>query len=111
MTKIEFNNLNTDKKAELVWEWGYYVTQKKQENDNIIIFSLGNFLAQAKYNMPENKLECIKGINSDELNPELFLSIGKNNPFIKLVRSVDAKNTIQINLKNKNSVSDNIYKV
>ena len=109
MNKTEFNNLNPEKKEELVWEWGYYVTQKIQENTNIIIFSLGNFLAQAKYNLSNNQLECIKGINSEELNPELFLSVGKNNPFLKVVRNNDARISILRGLKKKASISDNSF--
>jgi hypothetical protein len=108
MTKLEFNNLSNDKKAEVVWEWGYYVTQKKEEDNNIVIFSLGNFLAQAKYTVPENKLECIKGVSTDEMNAEIFKK-EKNNPFIQLVRTADVKKAMLEKIRNRNSISDNTF--
>jgi hypothetical protein len=88
MTMLEFNNLHIDTKSELVWEWGYYISNFRSADKNTVLFSLGSFLAEVQYSLPENKLECIKGINSSDL-PAAYSDHLQSDPFVQLVRYLD----------------------
>jgi hypothetical protein len=95
---LEFNSYSTEKKSELLWEWGYYVTHFRNDTTNIVLFSLGSFLAEVHYTLPENTVDFIKGLGTDELPLEFFNHI-KSNPFVKMVRRVDAGNHIKKSIK------------
>jgi hypothetical protein len=85
MNLAEFNNLELDKKSDLVWEWGYFVTARKSGKYNIALFLIGDFFAEVHISITENKTEMINGVSNSELHKDFLEAVVKDDPFIKAV--------------------------
>jgi hypothetical protein len=88
MTVGEFNNLSLEKKADFVLEWGYFVGRKKQQDNNTVIYYLGNFLAEVSYLVCETKkIEVLKNV---ELKKYLAHFDYKNIFFIRTLTGIQS---------------------
>lgn len=44
MTRLEFNNLSKNKRSDIVWDWGYIISDRKTDSEKIVLFSISSFL-------------------------------------------------------------------
>jgi hypothetical protein len=89
MTTAEFNKMTLEKQADFVLEWGYYIGSKKKGETNVIIYYLGNFLAEVSYLVCET--ENIKTLKTVELKKYLSKFDYKNIFFIKTLTGIQSK--------------------
>jgi len=94
MTLTEFNNLSLTHKADIVWEWGYYISSKQYGNHTIALFVLGNFFTEVYISTLSNKTDLIKGIDKTELNSDFVSSLNTEDPLIKAVFTPQTKSSI-----------------
>jgi hypothetical protein len=88
MTVSEFNKLPLEKKADFVMEWGYFIGRKKQDDNNTVVYYLGNFLAEVTYLFCETtKVEVLKKV---ELKKYLSHFDYKNLFFIRTLTGIQS---------------------
>jgi hypothetical protein len=83
MNVVDFNTLELTKKADLVWEWGHYLTSTKVENFTIALFLTGNFFTEVYITPADNKTRDIKGVSKEDLDPGFKAILNYNDPFLK----------------------------
>lgn len=83
MTLSEFNTLEPKQKSDLVWEWGHYLTSRKNETHNIVLFLISDFFAEAHITLFENKTTLINGMDKSELHPDFQNILNHEDPFVK----------------------------
>jgi len=71
MTIEEFNALSLSRKAALVWEWGYYISNFKKEDHNLAIFSYEKFFTEIKISADDHLTLAIEAIKKEQLPAEL----------------------------------------
>ncbi|MCE3228878.1 MAG: hypothetical protein K0S32_3429 [Bacteroidetes bacterium] len=83
MTLNEFNKMTLARKQDLIWEWGYYLTNCRYGNYNIVIFSIGDYFVEACMNISENKAERVKAVKLEELHNDYIAAISRDKPFMR----------------------------
>jgi hypothetical protein len=91
MTIRGFNKQNISHKADLVWEWGFYLTNCKYGNYNVIIFSFNDFFVEFCINIRENKTERILALTKEELHPDYISAIKRSAPFVITDSEIERK--------------------
>ena len=75
MNKIglyEFNVLTEDQKAQMVWDFGTFITNKADGKKAVTLYSLSNFYVEIWYNQTENQINNIRSFSSiKQLSPYL----------------------------------------
>lgn len=94
MTPKEFNKKNLSQKADLVWEWGYYLTNCKYGNYNVVIFSFGDFFVELCMNIRENKTERVFAMTKDELHADYISAIRRNTPYMMPEIEIEEANLV-----------------
>ncbi|MBA3665682.1 MAG: hypothetical protein H0W61_15970 [Bacteroidetes bacterium] len=84
MTLLEFNSFDLNQKSDLVWEWGHYLTSRKKEDLNIVLFLINDFFAEVHISTSDNKTTCIVGIARKELHEDFMTTLNHNDPFVKV---------------------------
>ncbi|MGZ4098323.1 MAG: hypothetical protein ACXVNM_05560, partial [Bacteroidia bacterium] len=84
MLLTEFNTLQLNKKSDLVWEWGHYLTSRKHKGHNIALFIMHYFFAEVHISLINNKTTEIKGIAKDALHPDFVNALNHDDPFVKV---------------------------
>lgn len=82
MTIEHFNTLSLSKKQEIVWEWGFYICNRRNPNHTVAVFLIGDFFTEVHISAPDNTTIDITAISNDQLSTEVILEL-KDNPFIK----------------------------
>ncbi|MCW3077334.1 MAG: hypothetical protein JWO32_1943 [Bacteroidetes bacterium] len=91
MTLSEFNNFDLTQKSDLVWEWGHYLTSRKTETHNIVLFLVNDFLAEVHIGLTDHKTTHVKGISKTEIHPDFNTLLNNDDPFVKAF--LDKKNS------------------
>lgn len=81
MTRKEFNKLPIGRQSDIVWEWGYLITNHKSGNFNTIVFSVENFFVEASVFIPENRTVSIKALEKNEVNADCLKRIKEDKSF------------------------------
>ena len=72
MTLYEFNALSEDEKAAVLWSKGDFVTERKENNFNILLYQVQSFYVEVFYSGNENKISRLRSFSSTEqLEPYL----------------------------------------
>jgi hypothetical protein len=85
MTVTEYNALETSRRADILWEWAFFIANRKAENYNIAFFSHHDFFIEVRVELLTNQTVSILGISRDELKqryPELFSSASPAKTFL-----------------------------
>ncbi len=69
MTINEFNNLSVSKKAEFIWEWGYFISRSISANSNTVIFRIEDFYAEVCFVLSDNRISRINVLAVEEHYP------------------------------------------
>lgn len=83
MTLNEFNALSTDKRSDIVWDWGYIISDRKTATEKKVLFSISNFFVEISFSLADEHLISIEGIAKTDLHPDYLLNIGEDNPFFR----------------------------
>lgn len=83
MTLSEFNHFDLNQKSDFVWEWGHYLTSRKTETHNIVLFLVNDFLAEVHIALTDNKTTDVIGILKTELHSDFKTLMNNDDPFIK----------------------------
>ena len=68
----EFNVLPEDKKAQMVWNHGTFLTNKADDSKAVTLYSLFSFYVEIWYDRKNNKITQIRSFNSvKQLSPYL----------------------------------------
>lgn len=92
MSEQEFDNLNKRQRADLVWEWGYYIGSRKSATHTVALFVITDFFCEVHIRIDGNQTEEIKTVKYSELHPDFAGSIDIGSP---LVKAAIAKNSHQ----------------
>jgi hypothetical protein len=85
MTVTEYNALGYSRRADILWEWAFFITNKKVGNYNLAFFSHQDFFIEVRVDMLTNQTDSILGITRAELQqryPELFSSASLKKTFL-----------------------------
>jgi hypothetical protein len=85
MTLQEFNNLNMTKRSDLLWDWGYYVSERKTVTTKIVLFAFSNFFAEITFANGDEKTLDVQGLPALALHPDYSLTLREDNPFLRAV--------------------------
>lgn len=77
MTLNEFNELSPQRRSDIVWEWGFFITREKKGSQTTILFSLNDFFVKLNIKDKENTSENIIGITQQELSTDKSITIRK----------------------------------
>lgn len=83
MTQIEFNNLSKSKRSDIVWDWGYIISDRKTDSEKIVLFSISNFFVEIAFSRTDEHLTRITGLDKSELHPDYLINISDDNPFFR----------------------------
>lgn len=83
MTRPEFNNLSKSKRSDIVWDWGYIISDRKTDREKIVLFSISNFFAEIAFSLTDEHLTRITGLDKNELHPDYFINMSDDNPFFR----------------------------
>jgi hypothetical protein len=83
MKHSEFNQLNHSQKSDIVWEWGYFITNRKEGKYNVVLFMVQDFFVEVYIDLSDNETESINGISAAEVQKELLLTIDQKHPMIQ----------------------------
>ena len=68
----EFNVLPEDKKAQMVWDHGTFLTNKADDSKAVTLYSLSSFYVEIWYDRKNNNITKIRSFNSvKQLSPYL----------------------------------------
>ncbi|MBI2721032.1 MAG: hypothetical protein HYX39_02540 [Bacteroidetes bacterium] len=84
MNLFEFNALDITKKSDFVWEWGHYLTSRKTQTHNLIIFAVNDFFAQVQVELATSITTQINGITKQDIPVEYLSALNPENPFVKI---------------------------
>lgn len=84
MNLSEFNTLDLNKKSDLVWEWGHYLTSRKTQTHNIIIFAVNDIFVEVHIDLFTAVTTEINGITKNNIPPEFLSDLNHDNPFVKM---------------------------
>ncbi|MCW3072877.1 MAG: hypothetical protein JWO44_2767 [Bacteroidetes bacterium] len=87
MTISEFNNLSMSRRSDLIWEWGYLVTNHKTGDHNTIVFSFEDFFVEIGVFIPENRTLSIIAVQRKQLNPAILQKMKTSNPIFNRIIS------------------------
>jgi len=74
----DFNNLDTIQKADLIWEWGFFITKYKYKDYTIVVFLMDDFFAEVYLNIFSNEVENVTGLTKEELEKKDYLLVKKD---------------------------------
>jgi hypothetical protein len=86
MTCSEFNALAPNKRSALVWDWGFIISDRKTETQNMVLFAMGDFFVELGFSRKNEQLCSIKGMTKEELHSGYSLRIDQENPFFRAAR-------------------------
>lgn len=73
MTLSEFNLLDNGAKGEIVWQWGYFITNYFNGDHTVALFYTFDFFAEVHISPSDNKTLFVNGLAEEQLNED-FLS-------------------------------------
>lgn len=79
MTLDEFNSLDNSAKGEIVWQWGYFITNYFNGEDTVGLFYTFDFFTEVHISPADNKTLYVKGFSEEDLTAD-FLSRIYNDP-------------------------------
>lgn len=82
MTLDFFNKLTLEQKAETVWEWGFFITNRKSGDDTVAVFLMSDFFVELHISSKSNETTEVKGLTKAGLKPEILSKL-KDNLFLK----------------------------
>jgi hypothetical protein len=85
-TLSNFKQLELQKKSELVWEWGFYLGNRKTSYNNILYFLLNDFFVEVQVRLSDNVTESINA--RAELDEEILSQLQYKRPLIKSARTL-----------------------
>lgn len=83
MTRLEFNNLSKNKRSDIVWDWGYIISDRKTDSEKIVLFSISSFFVEIAFSLTDEHLTRITGLDKSELHPDYLINISDDNPFFR----------------------------
>lgn len=83
MTRIEFNTLSKSKRSDMVWDWGYIISDRKTNSEKIVLFSISDFFVEIAFSLTDEHLTSITGLDKRELHPDYLVNISDDNPFFR----------------------------
>ena len=83
MTRIEFNTLSKSKRSDIVWDWGYIISDRKTESEKIVLFSISSFFVEIAFSLTDEHLTRITGLDKSELHADYLINISDDNPFFR----------------------------
>jgi hypothetical protein len=85
MTVVEYNALSVSRRLDILWEWAFFIGNRREKEQNIVLFSHNNFFIEVRIDLQSNSTVTVRGISSGEiamLYPEIFSSPAKR-PFLE----------------------------
>lgn len=82
MTLAEFNELTLDLRCDAIYDWGFYVTNRKISDVNIVLYLMNGFFAEMVIKLSDNKVIEVKGFYKPELPTDYLDLLKKKNPFL-----------------------------
>lgn len=64
MNHYQFNYHSLDKKAALVWEHGTFMAVRYDGGYSVVLYHLGEFLAEVWYRQEDNEIAMVHGFKS-----------------------------------------------
>lgn len=69
------------RQSDILWEWGYLITNYKKDHFNTIVFSLEDFFVEILVFVPGNRTVSVKALEKNDLDPACLQQIKENNSF------------------------------
>jgi hypothetical protein len=91
-TLSNFKQLELQKKSELVWEWGFYLGNRKTPDHNILYFLLNDFFVEMQVRLSDNVTESINA--AAELDEDILSQLQYKRPLIKSARTLHPGKTV-----------------
>ncbi len=79
MDLYQFNISSHDKRASLVWEHGTFICFRDEEDNQLVLYDMGNFYAEVWYDLEMNVIKLVRGFKSLHCLEPYLESIKLNN--------------------------------
>jgi hypothetical protein len=86
MTITDFNQLELNKRCDLIWEWGFFLSRAKHGEVSRVLYSLNDYLVEVRYNLIDNKIIDAQAFAKSKLQKGEF-EINFQNPFLRMALS------------------------
>jgi hypothetical protein len=82
MTLSEFNTQSLNRRAETIWEWGYFISTHKRGGINTVLYSLNGFFAELLIRISDNKVLEIKSLTRTQIAEQYMDCIERKKSFL-----------------------------
>jgi hypothetical protein len=84
----EFNRLPLAARADILYEWGFFISCHKTDGINNVLYAINGFFAEERISMLNNEVLEIIGYNSHELSAKNLETIRKRRAFLLMAPGV-----------------------
>ena len=84
MTLAEFNALDLDRRCDAIWEWGFYISKRKNGKLNTVLYSMNGFFVEMIFNLEDNKIIDVLPYNKIPEFEQAGYLIKIDNPFMRV---------------------------
>jgi hypothetical protein len=85
MTSKEFNLLGLQERSDVILEWAYYLSNRKNNDENRVLFSVFGFFAEMTLRISDNQVVEVKAFEKGEDLKDLPVNSNGSDPFLNAI--------------------------